>query len=248
MSSLRILLAEDNPVNQKVVTKMLERIGYSTDIVDDGAKAVAAAHERNYDVILMDVMMPNLDGLEATRRIRAQESPDHRPYIIALTASAMGSDRTKCINSGMDDYISKPFTLERLRDGLRTAQEACVSVDRKIIDMTHFQAFVEMIGDDDPGFIRELLNDYLVDTERLRSELHGATMSNDAQSVRMTVHTLRSSSLVFGASTLVALCAKFEEQAAEGDLSEIRLRLPEFDGAIQSVHAVLVELAEAEYF
>ncbi len=109
---VRILVAEDNPVNQMVAVHMLRRLGHHADLVADGAEAVAAVSRTPYDIVLMDVQMPNVDGLTATRRIRAA---DHaQPRIIAMTANAMAGDREVCLASGMDDYLSKPIDLDRL--------------------------------------------------------------------------------------------------------------------------------------
>jgi len=108
VAPLRILLAEDNPINQKVARLMLASLGHTVDMVSDGAEAVAAVHRAHYDVVLMDVHMPELDGLAATRQIRG-ELPSHRqPFIAAMTASALIEDRTACVAAGMDDYLAKP--------------------------------------------------------------------------------------------------------------------------------------------
>jgi CheY-like chemotaxis protein len=107
---LRILLAEDNPVNQKVALHMLGRIGCRADLASNGMEVLAALGRQDYDVILMDVQMPEMDGLEATRRIRAEHAADKRvPWIVALTANSMEGDREMCVAAGMDDYLSKPM-------------------------------------------------------------------------------------------------------------------------------------------
>jgi CheY-like chemotaxis protein len=114
---LRILLAEDNPMNQKLATRLLERMELSPDIAGDGFEAIAANEREGYDVILMDVQMPELDGLEATRRIRSAGRA-HRPWIIAMTANAMEGDREACLAAGMDDYVSKPIRPDELQAAL----------------------------------------------------------------------------------------------------------------------------------
>lgn len=111
-----MLLAEDNVVNQKVALKMLERLGVVADVANNGEEAVAAVTAKPYDLVFMDVQMPRMDGLEATRRIRAL-APQHRPTIVAMTAHAMPGDREVCLAAGMDDYITKPVRLEVL-DGV----------------------------------------------------------------------------------------------------------------------------------
>ena len=115
---LRILLAEDNAINQKVALRLLERLGYGADIVGDGRQALARLDHAAYDVILMDVQMPEMDGLEASRAICARCAASERPRIIAMTAEAMQGDRDKCLAAGMDDYIVKPVTLDRLAAAL----------------------------------------------------------------------------------------------------------------------------------
>ena len=117
---LRILLAEDNLVNQKVALRMLKRLGYEADVAVNGLEAVQSAGRQPYDVILMDVQMPEMDGLEATRQIRARHAViQPQPYIIAMTAAAMQLDREKCLEAGMNDFVSKPTRLEDLAGAFR---------------------------------------------------------------------------------------------------------------------------------
>jgi signal transduction histidine kinase/CheY-like chemotaxis protein len=121
---LRILVAEDNGVNQKVMLKLLERLGYQADVVANGLEVLDALERRlPYDLILMDVQMPEMDGLEATRRIRARRVDGHGPYVVALTANAMHEDRAECLAAGMDDYLSKPVRPELLSAALERGAE-----------------------------------------------------------------------------------------------------------------------------
>lgn len=114
--SARVLLVEDNPVNQQVAASMLQSMGCTVDLANDGIEGVEAFEQQSYDVVLMDCQMPRLDGFEATRRIRASEASQgvDRTTIIAVTANALSGDRAKCIKAGMDCYLSKPFTLKEL--------------------------------------------------------------------------------------------------------------------------------------
>jgi PAS domain S-box-containing protein len=118
---LRILVAEDDPVNQMVIERMLERLGHDTTVVSEGAQAVAAALRSDYDVVLMDVQMPGVDGVDAMRRIRGELPAARQPQIVALTANALDGDRERLIAQGMDDYLSKPVQLAALRDMLATS-------------------------------------------------------------------------------------------------------------------------------
>jgi CheY-like chemotaxis protein len=116
-SQLRILVAEDNAVNQKLATLLLGKLGYTADLVENGVEALEAIASERYDVVLMDVQMPELDGLETTRRIVAEYGVD-RPRIVAMTANAMESDRAECFAAGMDDYVSKPIRPDDLAGAL----------------------------------------------------------------------------------------------------------------------------------
>ncbi|NJN31478.1 MAG: response regulator [Synechococcales cyanobacterium RM1_1_8] len=109
---LRVLLAEDNRVNQRVALKLLERLGYRAELAANGFEVLEAFRRSHYDLILMDVQMPEMDGMEATRRIRREFN--QQPYIVALTASALERDREACLQAGMDDYLSKPFRIQEL--------------------------------------------------------------------------------------------------------------------------------------
>ena len=118
MRSLRILLAEDNVVNQKLASELLRRDGHTIVVVGDGHQAVAAVRDQAFDLVLMDVQMPTIDGLKATAEIRAAEAEKdtgQRLPIIAMTASAMHGDQEKCMEAGMDDYLTKPINISSLR-------------------------------------------------------------------------------------------------------------------------------------
>ena len=115
---LRILLAEDNVVNQKLALRILQQMGYRADLAANGIEAFESVGRQAYDVVLMDVQMPEMDGLEATRQITAKWAPDARPRIVAMTANAMQGDREMCIAAGMDDYITKPIRVDQLVEAL----------------------------------------------------------------------------------------------------------------------------------
>src|SRR4029453_3347479 len=111
---LRILLAEDNVVNQKLALRLLQQMGYRADLASNGLEAVESVRRQIYDVVLMDVQMPEMDGLDATREIAARWKPDERPRIVAMTANAMQGDREMCVAAGMDDYLTKPIRVDQL--------------------------------------------------------------------------------------------------------------------------------------
>jgi CheY-like chemotaxis protein len=115
---LRILLAEDNLVNQKLALRLLQQMGYRADVASNGIEAIESVARQAYDVVLMDVQMPEMDGLEASRRITAKYPAGERPRIVAMTANAMQGDREMCLEAGMDDYITKPIRVEALVQAL----------------------------------------------------------------------------------------------------------------------------------
>jgi CheY-like chemotaxis protein len=115
---LRILLAEDNVVNQKLALRLLSQMGYRADVASNGIEAIEALERQTYDVVLMDVQMPEMDGLEASRRITQRWQPDQRPRIVAMTANAMQGDRDECMAAGMDDYVTKPIRVDALVEAL----------------------------------------------------------------------------------------------------------------------------------
>jgi PAS domain S-box-containing protein len=126
--ALRILLAEDNPMNQKLALRLLDKMGLAAELARDGLEAVAAVEREPFDVILMDVQMPDLDGLEATRLIRAA-APAHRPWIVAMTANAMEGDREACLAAGMDDYLAKPIRPDELAAALSVSRSPAETLE-----------------------------------------------------------------------------------------------------------------------
>jgi CheY-like chemotaxis protein len=125
LSDLRVLLAEDNPINQKVAMYMLEHAGYRADVAGNGVEVLAALDNVDYQVILMDVQMPEMDGLEATRRIRIDLTADRQPIIIAVTANATTDDRARCLQAGMNDYLAKPIRPDELAAALALHLTSC---------------------------------------------------------------------------------------------------------------------------
>ncbi len=116
VNGLKIVLAEDNFINQKVTSQLLEKLGCNVTIVENGVELLAMAQQGNIDIVFMDMRMPEMDGVEATRRLRSQDP--HRPYIIAVTANALDKDREACLSAGMQDFLPKPIDLEILRGAL----------------------------------------------------------------------------------------------------------------------------------
>ena len=216
---LKILLAEDNVVNQKVAINILKNLGYRADIAANGLEVLAALHRQSYDVVLMDVQMPEMDGLTATRQICSQWAKEKRPRIIAMTANAMQGDRERCLSAGMDDYISKPVRREALstalsKCGLRQGEivkqeKADVRELETAIDTAVLQELQEIAGDDSEMVV-EIIDCYLEDTPILLDKISQAIEQEQPELLQKSAHTMKSSSAYVGATKLSELCKKLE--------------------------------------
>jgi CheY-like chemotaxis protein len=222
---LRILLAEDNNINQKLALGMLGRLGYRADVAANGLEVLDALERQAYDVVLMDVQMTEMDGLEASRRICVQYPRERRPRIIGVTANALQGDRDLCLAAGMDDYITKPIRFNELIEalnrtqplrasetsGTQTTVQAAPAVDRAELD-----AMREAMGTE---FVCELIDAYLVDTPPMLAELRDGAARGDAERVRLTAHTFKANSASLGAKHLAELSRSLEAMSREGKLS-----------------------------
>jgi signal transduction histidine kinase/CheY-like chemotaxis protein len=217
---LRVLLAEDNAVNQRVALLLLDRLGHTTDVVDDGEQALRAVTGGSYDVVLMDVQMPVLDGLAATRRIRAEVPADRQPRIIAMTANALVEDRVVAEAAGMDGYLAKPFRPEELAAALvgttRTAPEAPAS--NGAVDPSVLRLLTDRLGERAAAFRDTLIGTWCEETDRRLAELDLAVTDDDSGAVGRVAHAMKSGSAALGALELAAICNDIEEAAPSGDL------------------------------
>ncbi|MEM1043655.1 MAG: two-component regulator propeller domain-containing protein [Bacteroidota bacterium] len=207
-SGLRVLLAEDNVVNQKVALRMLAKLGVRADVVANGQEVLDALQQAPYDLVLMDVQMPVMDGLEATRRIRSGAiPPDRQPYIVALTANAMEGDRERCLEAGTDDYLAKPVRSENLADVIHSRVVAMTlsplssAPQSSCFDREHIESF----ADGDLAFVQDLLEIYLdsspplLDTMRTAVAAHPDDPAKALSAISGAAHTLKSSSHSCGA-------------------------------------------------
>jgi PAS domain S-box-containing protein len=216
---LRILLAEDNAVNQKVAVEMLVRLGYRADTVANGAEALAAVQHVQYDVILMDVQMPEMDGLEATRAIR-QLPMLRQPRIVAMTANAMKGDRERCLNAGMNDYVSKPIKRAELARALQATRT--LPTPPEPLQPGWRQKLAEQLGGDADAVIDSVVATFCTDAAQLQTTLRGPLDAADPSTLRRTAHTLASTAALFGAETLVQACRTLEACVTTAALDEAR--------------------------
>jgi len=215
-STLRILLAEDNAVNQKVALALLRQLGYRADVAWNGLEALAALERRPYDVVLMDVQMPELDGLDATRRIVERWPADTRPRIIAMTANALIEDREACFAAGMDDYVAKPIRPKELAEALGRARPLGGADSASVpFDATALDGLRELGGED---FVAEIVATFLTDTPPLIASLRAALHDGNAPDVRRAAHTLKSNGQTFAAASFSEVCRELEQRARSGEL------------------------------
>jgi PAS domain S-box-containing protein len=239
---LRVLLAEDNVVNQRVAQVMLAKLGHQVETVANGRDAVDAVVRREFDVVLMDVQMPVMDGVEATRRIRASLPPGKQPPIVAMTASVLLEDRRAATSAGMERYLAKPVRAQELKallawisssrsrvdsgparsstegtemhiDEMATA--SAIAQPPPAVDEAVFEDLVAELGDPDGEFLSELISSYLEEGTTQSAELVRTAAEGNAVAFAATAHTWRSTSALIGASTLASLLLDAEACARE---------------------------------
>jgi len=220
-SPLKILLVEDGTMNQTVALGLLRRLGYRADVAWNGREAVEALERQPYDVVLMDVHMPELDGLDATRQIRDRWKEG--PHIIAMTANAMAEDREACLAAGMNDYLAKPIRLDTLAEALRVAyaprdtagtgaRDGAAELDERALD-----DLKELGGDDSLG---DVIGAFLAEATELLATLRRSIEQGDLDELRRAAHTLKSNGATLGARALAEQCRELEERATKGQLDE----------------------------
>ena len=258
---LTLLLAEDNDVNRKIALRMLERLGYSADAVTDGAQALSAVLAGAYDCVLMDVQMPELDGLEATRRIAAQLTPGERPYVIAVTANAMTGDREKCLAAGMDDYLSKPIQMKTLAEalgraalfkqrraaglpepGTHAAPVAAVPVAAAVLDMEQVGELIAL--DPTHAVLAEFVGMYLAQAPARIAAIKGALLDNDLAAVSREAHTFKGASANLGAALVAQVTKKIELAGKAGEGGQIFSWLDELEERYAEAEAALKALVD----
>jgi CheY-like chemotaxis protein/HPt (histidine-containing phosphotransfer) domain-containing protein len=239
----RVLVVDDNPVNQRVVVRMLEKMGHGVDVADTGVAAVASVARARYDAVLMDCQMPVMDRFEATREIRRQQAgTDRHTPIIALTAGAMMGDEGKCLEAGMDAYLSKPIKADSLAMMVerwtelraRSRPEHVRPLDAGVLDTSC------IAGQRDLGveeFVK-LVHLFMNDGAARVAALHSAEKDHDVSAIVKLAHSLKGSAATFGDHTLAQRCSELQVLASAGDFAE-STRL------IDSVDAGFVVASEA---
>ncbi|NNE09984.1 MAG: response regulator, partial [Gemmatimonadetes bacterium] len=253
---LRILVAEDNIVNQRVALHVLAKLGYRADIASDGREAVDALRRQDYDLVLMDVQMPVMDGITATQTIRSEIDQARQPCIVAMTANVMQGTKSECLEAGMNGYISKPIDLEELKLTLLDTkpQSAAASEEAKpeteaapdsnrgtrSFDWSRLNHLNEDTEDEYADIVGEILQMFLAETPLRIESANAALSSGDFQEVERSAHSLRGACANLGADRLAELCGILEEFAGTGDTGQADRVLHEIRGEFERVQQIVV--------
>ena len=230
---IKVLLVEDNNVNQMVATRMLKRIGYNADIASNGVEAVEAVESISYDLVFMDISMPEMDGLTACSIIRGNKTLAKQPVIIAMTANAMSGDRENYLKVGMDDYISKPVNLEELRKKIIEWTEKIVS-DKRAEERKNIESEIKLIFIDDKkisflqdlksqadlDFFKEMLDIYIHEIPKNIESIRNAIFQNNHDHLRFYVHKLKGSTLTLGIESVLENLTVLEDMALDNKICE----------------------------
>lgn len=244
---LRILVAEDNMVNQKVMLRILGRMGYRADLAADGTEVLAALRRQPYDLILMDVRMPELDGIETTRCIRAVSDLEPQPTIVALTAGVMQTDRERCLAAGMDDYVRKPVRAHDLQEvliqcagGALRVRAAASEPPAEGLDAESIESVLgELESLSGSAAVADVIDTFLENLERQVGGLRRALRDGDVEGIRERAHTLRGGSGTIGAHRLAALSASLERCCSRESLGEAGELVAEIDDESVRVRGAL---------
>ena len=262
LGPLRVLLAEDSLVNQKLAVGLLTKWGHSVVVANNGREAVGALESQPFDLVLMDVQMPEMDGLEATESIRSREkrSGRHIP-IVAMTAHAMKGDRERCLAAGMDDYVSKPIRARQLLETMEgvlgtRASDECQSEEgvagneaagrpqprlpssgEGIVDWA--AALNSVQGDH--GLLKAVVETFLQECPELRATMRRALSEGDAASLRRAAHTLKGSSEYVGAKRAFEKAFELEKMAERGKLDGAEELLDALEGEVTRLAPVLLD-------
>lgn len=254
---LNILLVDDNEMNQELALAVLEQLGYRADVAGNGYEAVQAVKRQPFDVVLMDVEMPEMNGLEATRVIRRELATASQPNIIAMTAADMQDDRERCLAAGMNDYVSKPIPVKELINALsrcqplserglsrppdqtaeRQAPEKVVRAGAtQVLDLTVFDRLRATLGKQAKEMLPGLIDGFVEEAPRMLERARRALEKKNESELRREAHTLKSNAAYFGVMALVEAARELENTAKNKAL----------DGAERLIELVETEFAQAE--
>lgn len=231
----RVLLVEDDDTNRLIATAMLDRLGYAVEVAKDGRQAVEAARKGGYALVLMDVMMPELDGLQATRAIRALPAPEGSVPILALAAR---EDYADCAEAGMNGFIAKPFTAANLAESVATALAGIAAPAREsiaeagaVFDAARIRDLGREIG---AAPARELVEVFLADAEERLTAMRGLIAGGETKALARAAHSMKSSAATFGLARLSALAREIEAVAPSAPQAQLAALLDAAEAALKA--------------
>ena len=230
-SELQVLLAEDNIVNQKLAIGILQKLGHRVTVAGDGKEALDILQDKEFDLVLMDVQMPEMDGLAATREIRRRESgTSNHVSVVAMTAHAMKGDRENCLDAGMDDYLSKPIRLKEMANKLAElfpGKEKTVEINPDLNDKNDPIQWNEALANvaNDESLLCDLLRVFAAETPILMTQAEKAVTENNAKGLSTVAHSLKGSMLFLNPKSALESAQKVEDYAAMGDLDSAKQSL-----------------------
>ncbi len=236
-AALKILLVEDNESNQILMMRILGQFGYSAVLARNGVEAVEKVRREDYDVILMDIHMPEMDGITAVRHIRQQMQGAKQPYIIAITAETSPGEREKYLAVGMDECLTKPFSVERLigllkriegRSGIspqlvqsETSRQIpavrVTATEHQVVDLRVLEEFRTMMGEEGDQAVKTLIALFLRDSDKLWEQIIKHTQNKEFDDLKRAAHTLKGNANQIGASALAQYCRQLEDAAKQGN-------------------------------
>jgi CheY-like chemotaxis protein/HPt (histidine-containing phosphotransfer) domain-containing protein len=250
---LRLLLADDNPINQKVTLSVLHKLGYRADIANNGLEVLKALEQKAYDILFLDVQMPEMDGLEAARHICQRWPTEKRPCIIAMTGNALTGDREKCLSAGMDDYISKPVRVGDLQSALRrwgpvkTRKSDTAFASRlkpaaadNLLDQATIAELRNQPASDGVSMLQELVDLFLEAAPQRIAQISESI--NDGPMLAFHAHALKSIGLNLGVKRIVELSQKLEDLGRTRNVHAAPAMLQELETAFAQTQAQLLML------
>jgi CheY-like chemotaxis protein/HPt (histidine-containing phosphotransfer) domain-containing protein/anti-sigma regulatory factor (Ser/Thr protein kinase) len=219
---MQILVVEDSDINRKLAIGMLRKFGYTPDVAQDGAEAVEMVRQQRYDLVFMDLQMPVMDGLAATRQIVSMLPAQRRPRIVAMTANALPADRQRCLDAGMDDYIAKPIlpvSVQQLIERWAPQRGAAGELADTLIDEAILKELAALDEPGSPSVVRGLITDYLNETPAALSAIKQHLHHADMDELRRRAHKLAGTSASLGAKGVAEVCYRIEHSVTGGETS-----------------------------
>lgn len=254
IEDLNILIVEDNPTNREITVEMLKQIGSNAKTAENGLEAIKACEIEEFDMILMDCHMPEMDGFESTKMIRQKHNARNQPIIVAFTAGVTTSERERCFNSGMDDYLSKPFTkqdLAKVLDKYFKIGKVEINLDlkeniiqhslSKIIEPKMLDNLLEIEANNQQGFIFEILDIFLEHAEEKNAEIKKAINEQNRRVIKENTHNLKGSSANVGLAELSRLFDELEKRSENADWIDISNLFDETVHLFKETRTIILE-------